>query len=140
MHVLVGKRKVLKPQGFVYVTCDGFFTTSIKMTEDRAENIPIAILSMYIEPELLPIKALKKSETILVIDIDSRELLIKLALITNTRIENKIQSARDYAARMPYLEIQKYDMQVTRFQDIYERYNLQNCLADVDHRTGKEEH
>jgi len=139
MHVLVGKRKINKPQGIVYVTCDGLFTTSIKMAEDLTENIPIAILSMYIEPELIPIKALKKSETIWVIDIDCRELLIKLALITNTRIENKIQSARDYAAHMPYFEIQKYDMKLTRFQDIYEKYHLQNCLADVETKLGEDE-
>jgi len=105
----------------------------VKLDDDRSEKVPAAILCMYIEPKVIPVKALASAETIFVIDIDCRELL------TNIRIEDKIYTARQYAGLMPYFEIKKYDMHTTPYSAIYERYGLQNCLAEATQARGEEQ-
>ena len=105
----------------------------VKLDGDRSEKVPAAILCMYIEPKVIPVKALASAETIFVIDIDCRELL------TNIRIEDKIYTARQYAGLMPYFEIKKYDMRTTPYSAIYERYGLQNCLAEATQARGEEQ-
>jgi hypothetical protein len=138
MQILLGKKRLSKSTGVVYITCDGYFTTAVRMDDDRSENVPTAILCMYIEPKVISVKALASAETIFVIDIDCRELLTNLALVTNTRIEDKIYTARQFAGLMPYFEIKKYDMHTTPYSAIYERYGLQNCLAEAASTRGEE--
>ena len=129
MLTLVGM-KTLKSGKTAYVTCDGYFTGVTVLDDVKTENIPIAILTMYIEPKLVHPKALSKCGILKLIDVDCREMLISVSHITNIRVgDNKISIARQFVSNLPFFEKETIDLNSTPFEKVYRRFNLQNCLA-----------
>ena len=113
-----------------YITCDGYFTGVTVLEGNGVENIPIAILAMYIEPKLIHPKALAKCGRLKLIDVDCREMLISLSHISNIVIgKNKNAIARQFVSSLPYFEKEIIDLESTPFERVYRRFNLQNCLA-----------
>jgi hypothetical protein len=130
MLVLAGARS-LKSGNTAYITCDGYYTGVFAFPDQKAENIPTAILAMYMQPTVVHPRVLGKCKLIRLIDVDCREMLIFLAHSTNIVItkENKLKIAAGFVSSLPYFEKEVIDLSVTPFESVYRRFNLQNCLA-----------
>ena len=130
MIVLVGLR-TLKSKSTAYITCDGYYTGVSVFKEPKVENIPVAILAMYMQPVLIHPKSLGKCKELKLIDIDCRELLVYVAHTTNIAVtkNNKLSIAESFAANLPYFERETINLESTPFERVYKRFSLQNCLA-----------
>ena len=121
----------MKSGNTAYLICDGYYTGVFSFAEQKIENVPVSILAMYIQPELINPKVLSKCKELKLIDIDCRELLVSLAHATNieTTKENKLKIAAGFVTNLPYFEKEVIDLTITPFEKVYRRFNLQNCLA-----------
>ena len=114
-----------------YLVCDGYYTGVFSFADQKIENVPISILAMYIQPEIIHPRVLGKCKELKLVDIDCRELLVCLAHSTNIEITkaNKLKIAAGFVSNLPYFEKEVIDLSVTPFEKVYRRFNLQNCLA-----------